>query len=484
MPIDHTILGQVQPVQVGTPQQWEHDTLTLRQMTNQVEIQEAALEDRRRQLQAEAASRREDEEIERVFNATQGDFDAAWPELVRINRDKAYAIREQEGNARQQAADGLKSHLDSEGERLTLGAQILGGLDPDNPQSWALARKRLETIDQELVESMPQAWDQEWLDSVVAMGQDESSRVNIEMKALENIMSGKAHEGVASVLSMARTPEEYEEYLEGFRQLKVYDGVLGHFPAEFPGEDGLDQIAALGITPLDRAKLEADQAKQAQAADIEAGRAGREERRIGISERQADVAERRVAVSEEAAITKAAGAPGGDVRGTGEAANRFRVAAAAAVEEKGGEPLTAAENWQVYKDTVIGADDKTLTGRKPLTSNELSNIEQWRYEELSELEAPDATWMEPDELQTATVAYDKQRAFIEETYTRRLNGGPPPPKRYATSKKVWTMTIAQRQTVDEVLKQGGMRPTPDNVQTFLKNNPAFRQQLGLKEHKR
>ena len=485
MPIDYGILRDVQPTQVGTPSQWKEQALSLRQMTNSAEMQELDIEARRRQLQTEAASRREDEEIERVFTRSSGDLDAAWPELVGINREKAYAIRQMEDQARQQAAQGLKSHLDSEGERLGLGAQVLGGLDPDNPQSWEMARQRLESIDPELTQQMPKAWDQEWLDSVVAMGQDESSRVTTEQKALENIMSGKAHQGVASVLSMARNPEEYEEYLEGFRQLKVYDGVLGHFPRAFPGEEGLDRIAEMAITPLDRAKLEADQAKQAQAAAVEEGRVGREDRRIGISERQAAVAERRVGLSEREAVEQAAAPDGADVRGTGEAANRFRVASAAAVEEKG-EALTAAENWQVYKDTVIGADDQTVTGRRPLTSNELSNIEQWRYDELSELEAPDSTWMEPDELAAATETYDKQRAFIEETYQKRISGGPPPPKRAkggTSFKKVWTMTIAQRQAVDEVLKQGGMRATPDNVQQFLKNNPEFRKQLGLKEHK-
>jgi hypothetical protein len=400
---------------------------------------------RMRQLAADDARARQEQQALRLVyqkhaSKTGIDAPAAISELyARGFAEKAQEFQKLVADSEKQLLDAEAQELANERTKLALGHQILGGVRDES--SYRLARERLTKIDPDFLDFLPDAYDKDAIDRSLEMTITAEEFNDRRKAALEQTTTQQ--DWIEELFAVATTAEEWQLA----QQLARFRGIPQDL-LDFFGDYSTENVA----------------------------RARRMVSGVGVDQ----------------------GAR--QVLGTSEFANHYRINLAAAREDKG-QPLTAAEQ-QAVRDTTLDEIAETAATRaekartppslqrvtalvagKPtlvnynaatglytrpgsetpvealplpttaggtagatgLTDWQAAQLEQWRYEQLAELD--DVYGLLPADRQ-------RREAQINETYQRARAGGP--------------------QAAQELRTKINVRPIPTPVQEALAGQPDGR----------
>jgi len=333
MPIDHTILGAVQPTQVGSPYDWKTEHAQLRQMTNQADMQELAMLETRRVQAEEEDTREKQEAFTDLLKRHQGDIPAARSEGIQIDPFMWQEVEARDQEARSTRLRGVQDYIATSRDKRAYVSESLKGVDPTDPQSWERARQAIAQADPEAAAEMPMLYDESWLEHRRNIAVSEEQENEWLERSVADLMNNKTLLAYGSAVAGAYTKEQYEEARAGFSTLPgVYADTIKLFP-EWMEVNGVtlpetpENIAvfkeyvenlSLGVPgrarqmehleeqtgriALERERRESDRQRQASLDARDAAR---------LRQDEAELDQRGLELQEEIAARKAEGAGGG-----------------------------------------------------------------------------------------------------------------------------------------------------------------------------
>jgi hypothetical protein len=294
MAIDPSIPLGVHPIQVANPLQTLSTIAELQGVREQSEARRLAADKARQQAADEAA-------VRRVLTETNGDMTLALPRLRQIAPKAALEFETEISKGNKERQEALKSELDVKTKRMDIGQRVWQTVT-DEP-SLQLARPMLVALDPELDKILPTTYDAARVEAITNMGRTAQQLHEDRVKGFEQLTSGAAQTGLATLYGSARNAEEWQNVTHGAQAVGTPPALIASFGDYSP--ENLQRAQARRITPEKTAELEGQAATRAQTAAQQASQ-------LAISQGQLDVARGHLAVSRAAEARQAAtGAAGG-----------------------------------------------------------------------------------------------------------------------------------------------------------------------------
>jgi hypothetical protein len=297
------------------------------------------------QKQAEIQRKREQQQrLEQTIAKHQGNWETALPELRAIDPDLSLDIEEALGKARKERADAVKAELESEKSLTEKWLGRLRGLPKGDEELYQTYRQMVGQDLPDLAGLLPDAYDETRLSQIMTTGETTKDYLGRQQDAIGKALEGKFREAAAGALSTATDAEEWQERIDGLRELGVPSQELAIFGAW--SEEAPARALQLGITPKEQAALTG----QAEGREIQ-----REGQAITVRGQQLSAETARRGQDMAAATSRR----GQDLSASQAAARLAQDKASAAAGGAGGAKLSAGAIEKIAgADTALGSLSK------------------------------------------------------------------------------------------------------------------------------